>query len=135
MKTATSIQYMKHPEGYTLEELCHIYFNWLPTLFHGPLKVRKGDALSLVEITLFGISLLELKKTPSQNQISFSVVGGLLSKKSGTFSFYENNGQLVTALCDFSPRLPWPIYRITQYPFHDLVMFLYSQHLISLKKD
>lgn len=130
---ATSIQTMYLPKQFTAKELAAIYFDWLPTLFGGLIRVSKDDSLERVVISFLSLPLLKLVRGTDSENIIFQVVGGILSQKEGTFSFQIINGELITALSDFSPRLPWPIYRVTQYPFHDLVMFLFSQHLLTLR--
>lgn len=130
---AISIQTMYLPKQFTAKELAHIYFVWLPTLFGGLIRVTKDDSLETVTISFLSLPLLKLVREPDPEDIIFKVVGGVLSQKEGTFSFQIVDGELITALSDFLPRLPWPIYRITQYPFHDLVMFLFSQHLLTLR--
>lgn len=131
-RRASSIQSMSFHQAYSVEELAYIYFAWLPSNFSGLIGVKMKD-LSMVEICFFNLTLLALKRIPENKGVFFQVVGGLLSRQTGTFSFEIDQGKLVTALRDFSPRLFWPIYRITQYPFHELVMFLYSQHLKTLR--
>ena len=123
----------KKADHLTLEEVASEYFNWLPTLFGGLIRVSKDDSLERVTISFLSLPLLELARESDPEDIIFKVVGGILSQKEGTFSFRIEDGELITALSDFSPRLPWPIYRVTQYPFHDLVMFLFSQHLLTLR--
>jgi len=132
-KTATSIQRMKSPAHLSLEEISFLYFNWLPTLFGGLIKVEKDTKFSKVVISLLNIDLLKLERDLNPNGVFFQVKGGALARGGGEFSFYLEQDVLVTSLQNFSPKLPWPIYRVTQYPFHDLVMFLYSQHLLTLR--
>lgn len=133
MKRANSIQFIPLNHSYPVEVLARDYFDWLPTLFSGLIRVKKAPDLSLVTICFLRLSLLELKRSNTAEGVYFSVVGGILSRREGIFSFEVKNGELITSLKDFLPRLPWPIYRMTQYPFHDLVMFLYSQHLRTFK--
>lgn len=133
MRRATSIQKMHKLKNLSIDEHAHEYFLWLPTLFRGPIKVFKEPALNTVSINLYKLPLLRLKRIKEREGVYFEVIGGLLSKNGGSFSFSEEGGEIITALKDFSPSLPWPIYRFTQYPFHDLMMFLYSQHLKSLR--
>lgn len=133
MKRATSIQFIKWDHSSSVEELAHDYFNWLPSIFSGLIRVNKSQELSDVSICFFSLPLLVLKRSSQSGGIYFKVIGGILSRKEGVFSFELIEGELITSLKDFLPRLPWPIYRITQYPFHDFVMFLYSQHLKTLR--
>lgn len=133
MRTATSIQFMKNPGKLSALEAARSYFEWLPTLFCGLIGVSVDDLLENVTISFFSLPLLKLEREAGSEKIIFQVIGGWLSQKKGTFSFQMEDGELITALSDFSPRLPWPIYRVTQYPFHDLVMFLFSQHLLTLR--
>lgn len=133
MRRATSIQKMHKIKNLSIDEHAHEYFVWLPTLFGGPINVFKESSLDTVSINLYKWPLLRLQRIKEREGVHFEVIGGFLSKGGGSFSFFEEGEEIITALKDFSPRLPWPIYRFTQYPFHDLVMFLYSQHLKSLR--
>lgn len=36
---------------------------------------------------------------------------------------------VLAAIHDFEPRLPWPVYALTQAPFHKLVMLAFRRHL------
>ncbi len=132
-KTATSVQKMIKPPHLSLEEVSHVYFTWLPTLFGGLIKIRKDDELTSVAISLLSLDLLKLERDLRSREVAFQVIGGALASGGGEFIFSEEEDMLVTSLKNFSPKLPWPIYRVTQYPFHDLVMFLYSQHLLTLR--
>lgn len=132
MNKGHSIQRMIKLESLNLDEHAHTYFDWLPSIFVGLIKVDKTPNLASVSIKFFRWSLLRLQRNLEKDGVYFEVVGGVLSLGEGSFYFKEEGQVLITALENFSPRLPWPIYRFTQYPIHDLVMFLYSEHLRTL---
>lgn len=135
MKKANSTQQMKLVESLSLVEMTHLYFSWLPTLFGGLVRVSKDEELKNVSINFVGLPLLKLERNFNDKRLGvfFWIVGGLLARRGGSFSFTVNEAQLITSLNDFSPRLPWPIYMITQYPIHNRVMFLFSQHLLTIR--
>ncbi|MCD8509516.1 MAG: hypothetical protein LRY73_06280 [Bacillus sp. (in: Bacteria)] len=60
----------------------------------------------------------------------YAINGGWLNKESGLsegtgrfwFVVSPDEKYLYTALIHFKPRLPWPLYSLTQAPIHEFVM-------------
>lgn len=114
------------------------YFRWLPAAL-APLIHVSGDPESNWAIHLFhrgGPVMLafELDKTNSTNdRVVFDITSGLLAAPGsrGRFEFRAvlGDGTLLCSVHDFSPRLWWPIYVLTQANLHLLVMRAFARHL------
>ena len=46
------------------------------------------------------------------------------------FRKLPDEDEFIMALHDFTPSLPWPIYRLTQAPIHGLVSRIYQVEMI-----
>jgi hypothetical protein len=118
------------------------YVKWLPKAFLPLIQVRLNGNTCAFFLT--GIRkpllILELSEERStSDRALFYIQGGLLAKLGkhrGRFEFREvnNEEEILAALHDFYPKLPWIVYRFTQAPGHRLVMSLFSSHLQKIKK-
>ena len=86
--------------------------------------------------------LLELTPAPARSTPDrqlFSVTGGLLARPTRRARFelrqVLDGSVLLAAIHDFEPRLPWPVYTLTQAPFHKLVMTAFGWHLAQIVDD
>ena len=82
------------------------------------------------------VPLLELTfardRSASDRQL-FYVTGGVLARptRRGRLEFRvtPDGAHLLTAIHEFEPRLPWPLYRATQALVHAWVMARFGEHL------
>jgi uncharacterized protein YbjT (DUF2867 family) len=137
-----SVQRLPLPAGADAEWAAHEYMKWLPRGAWPPLRVDV-DHERYCRFYLAGTRrrpLLELRfaaeRSGSDRQL-FYVVGGLLAKPSrrGRLELRSTPAgrELLTAIHDFKPRLPWSIYRWTQALFHRWVMARFGRHLARLR--
>jgi len=138
-----SVQRIALPAGRTAEWAAHEYMRWLPRgAWWAGLSVHV-DETRRATFTLLGSRrpLLELTfaadRSGSDRQL-FYVTGGLLAGPSarGRLEMREtpDGAHLLTAIHDFVPRLPWPIYRWTQALVHRWVMHRFGAHLARLAR-
>ena len=131
-----SVQRMTLPPGRDAAWAADEYVRWLPRFFRGLLRVDV-DADRTCRFRFFGVGvLLELTPAPARSTPDrqlFYVTGGLLARpaKRARFELRQvlDGSVLLAAIHDFEPRLPWPIYTLTQAPFHEQVMFAFGRHL------
>jgi len=139
-----SVQRVPLPQGETAEWAAHEYMQWLPRGAWPPLRVEVDDDDRDARFFLVGTHrpLLELRfaqdRSGKDRQL-FYVTGGMLARKSerGRLEFRTTpkGDQLLTAIHDFQPRLPWLIYRWTQAVFHRWVMARFGRHLARLAEQ
>jgi uncharacterized protein YbjT (DUF2867 family) len=131
-----SVQRMRLPPGRDAAWAAEEYVRWLPTFFRGLLRVEV-DAARVCRFRLVGVGVvLELTPAPARSTPDrqlFYVTGGLLARptKRARFELRQvlDGTVLLAAIHDFEPRLPWPIYTLTQAPFHKHVMLAFGRHL------
>ena len=127
-----SIQRFAMPPGQSVAGVAAAYLGWLPR-FLGPLfSVAVGDdGACRFFFRPLRAPLLVLQPAPGgewEDRVVYRVTGGLLADLAdGPQARLEFRGVLegqavLAAVQDFSPRLPWPVYRLTQGPFHAAVM-------------
>lgn len=141
-----SIQRLPLPSGTTAQWVTHEYFRWLPRFLSPFIHVAAVRVSPEVPIQWhfkwLGISkaLLELREAPDRSTVNRTVLmisGGLLvakdSNPNARLEFREVLGgtQVLAAIHDFKPRLPWPIYKVTQAIAHLWVMGGFRAHLSS----
>lgn len=135
-----SIQRVPLPPDASAEWAAHEYMNWLPHGAWPPLRVDiEGRNAKFFLVGMKKHPLLELRfaadRSGSDRQL-FYVTGGLLARvtKRGRLEFRTtpSGDQLLTAIHEFEPRLPWVIYRWTQALFHRWVMGRFGRHLAHL---
>jgi uncharacterized protein YbjT (DUF2867 family) len=141
-KSVRSIQRMPMPQASDAISVAKEYMRWLPAFLRPILLVKIEDnqvdfcALSS-RLVLLRLNFSEARST--QDRALFYITGGLLCTQNnkGRFEFRETMDKkfLITAIHDFHPSLPWPVYRFTQALVHAFVMYAFKKHLIKLGKN
>ena len=136
-----SVQRLALPHGRDAEWAAQEYLDWLPRFSRTLVRVRVDDEgpqrIARFFAPLARRPLLELTHVPdrsSPDRSLFHVTGGLLAartKHPGRLEFRAvlDNRYLLAAIHDFTPRLPWMIYRFTQALAHLFVMHRFGRHL------
>jgi uncharacterized protein YbjT (DUF2867 family) len=135
--TVRSVQRFVLPPGKNAEWVVREYFAWLPTWLGFFLQVRAEGEQYSIALNLFkDHPLLIFDRLPDRSwrdRQVFLIKGGLLARDNlrGRAEFREVLGgtAVLAALHDFSPRLPWFLYVLTQAKLHLLVMKSFSRHL------
>ncbi len=135
--TVRSVQRIVLPPGKNAQWVAKEYFAWLPTWLGFVFQVRtEGERYSIALNFFKDHPLLIFERLPdrswSDRQV-FLIKGGLLARDNlrGRAEFREvlEGTAVLTVLHDFSPRLPWFLYVLTQAKLHLIVMKSFSKHL------
>ncbi|MDO9181048.1 MAG: hypothetical protein Q7U04_01505, partial [Bacteriovorax sp.] len=139
-----SVQRLPIPQFMNAKDVAEEYMKWLPKLFSPLISVTVVN--DFVEFSLFHkkIVLLKLKYSEERstpNRALFYIVGGILVRinDKSRLEFRETlpvggTRYIITAIHDFEPALPWPIYVVTQALVHLGVMRAFGKHLGSKSK-
>lgn len=132
-----SIQRLIHPSARGAEWVTAEYFDWLPKLFVFVVRVKIEGQKCYFFLFHPKIKLLILEKSVERStpdrQLLYIQGGLLVSDQTGRgrLEFREALQKTVflSAIHDFVPSLPWPIYRFTQALLHVWVMSRFNVHL------
>jgi hypothetical protein len=129
-----SVQRYARPQGWSAERLATSYLQWLPGQVPTVGVELVGETAA---ITAFGTRALVLRHAAGRSEPdchSFEVADGALVRQ-GTFDArFEfrvllDGTSAVTSLIGFQPRLPWPVYQLTQALMHERVMRRFGAYL------
>lgn len=136
----TSVQRFRVREGRDAASVADAYLAWLPRVLSPVLRVSVSEARTCrFYARPIAQPLLELTFAPersSPDRQLFYVTGGLLAAapESGVrprleFRQVLGGAFVLAAVLDFTPRLPWLVYKLTQAVAHLLVMRAFGRHL------
>ena len=136
--TVRSVQRFDLPAGRTAEWVAREYLSWLPNSLKALVQVEvEQDRVFTVSLRflprrpLLILERVEAKSWP--DRWLFRIAGGLLADAGGKqrLEFREVLGgrQVLVALQEFRPRLPWYLYLLTQARLHLWVMRSFARHL------
>jgi hypothetical protein len=120
------------------------YMKWLPGAFAGLIAVDVNEQTGSVAFRIRGLPwpmlvLQYIHGEFDEDRTKFHIVGGWLSatRDTGWLEFRQVEGRRYTlaAIHEFVPRLPWPIYLITQAPLHRWTMERFGSHLMRCAKS
>lgn len=134
-----SVQRLPDVPNQSMSWIAKEYGSWLRRFFR-PLLMIDETGEDELRIVLAGLSvcLLVLKRSPESSRAdreTFEVTGGALAHPRplgrGRLEFRKISGAsgILAALHEFTPRLPWFIYRVSQAPLHRAVMKFFGQHI------
>jgi uncharacterized protein YbjT (DUF2867 family) len=135
-KTVRSVQRLALPPGTDALWVKDQYLDWLPK-FLTPMVIVTQTGDNIV-FWLFknGVRLLELnvsqERSTNDRQLLYIVNGLLVSKDNKgrlEFRVVLNRRYVIAAIHDFTPSLPWFIYKFTQAKMHLIVMNAFSKYL------
>ncbi|MEY2986714.1 MAG: hypothetical protein RJB13_235 [Pseudomonadota bacterium] len=144
MSSVISIQRLPRPPGWNAHDLLEKYLTWLPAILRPVIKIQNSDGFH-IGLHLRGIksSLLSLRLVPERsdnNRALLFITGGILNKaqpnKQGRLEIrvLDKQNIALSAVIDFTPALPWPIYLCTQAIAHRIIMKLFAVHLKKIAK-
>ncbi len=146
VKAVCSVQRMNTPPGKSVAWVAESYAAWL-TGFLRPLIAAETSANGSIcfYVRPLGVRhwqrcLLELDLSHERSSVGrslFYIRSGLLARVSptnhhaGRFEFRRVPGrdQVVAAVLDFHPRIPWRLYNLTQAQLHRFIMASFGRHL------
>lgn len=134
-----SVQRMPLPEGLRAEAVGPLYFRWLPRALRPLLVASEGPdgtyRTSFVRKRWVLIEFTHSKARSTPDRSLYYVTGGLLARTANNpkgrieFREIEQPRCLLVAVHDFTPTLPWFIYRRTQALYHLWVMRRFAKWL------
>jgi hypothetical protein len=136
--TARSVQRLPLPPGRSAPDVAAEYVAWLPRLLRFVLRAeREGDtARFFLPVSRRPALALSYRRDRSEPTRALLVVtGGWLLRPFPEglprleFRLTPDGRQVLAAVHDFYPRLPWPIYRFSQSLVHLWVMRRFGRHL------
>ncbi|MDG1978693.1 MAG: NAD(P)H-binding protein [Phycisphaerales bacterium] len=144
-----SIQRMDMPDDLSPAGAMRVYWDWLGKVFRPFLRIRtdvsKAGEADRVTVHLFGLLLmLELNRLPEacdDELETMHITRGLLVRRVSPpgsrleFRWIKERGVLLTALQDYAPSLPWPIYMCSQAWLHLMVMAGFRRWLRRRSRD
>jgi len=135
-RTVRSVQRLKLPVGASARHVAEEYMVWLPRFLNPLLKVEVREGIVNFKIPGLGLSLLQLEYSDNRsvdNRQLLYIVGGQLASNSDKdrIEFREtyDRKNILVAVHDFEPALPWYVYKYTQAILHAWVMKKFGQHL------
>jgi hypothetical protein len=129
---------MRVRAGHDAAWVAQEYMRWLPDALWPLLEVTRDGPHTYFRARGLRTPLLVLRLAPERSgrdRQLFYVVGGALADVASSprarleFRQVLGGDQLIAAIHDFAPRLPWPLYRWTQALIHLAVMRLFGAHL------
>lgn len=149
-RAVSSVQRMPLPSGWTVDRVAKEYAAWLPRALRPFIAVTEDEVgrldFRIMPLGRYARSFAMLILTPSVERSSstrrlFYITGGLLlrrvpGKPRGRFEFRKvpDAAEVMAAVLDFQPSLPWWIYKWTQALAHLTVMRLFRRHLGRLSR-
>ena len=142
-KGVSSVTRLSLPDGWNAENAADEYMKWLPERL--PFKVFKNTLSEIhfgIKFMPFSLLIIKIDSTRSTpDRQLFRIRGGFLSslqpegsEPHGRLEFRQipNQKELLVAIHDYEPRLPWLIYRWTQAILHLWVMGSFCRHIFKL---
>lgn len=138
-----SVQRLPLPEGWTARQVTAEYYRWLPGAVRPFLRCDIEPWVSVrVCLGFTRWRLIEFTCAPhrsSEERQLLYITGGALARTKnnakGRIEFREilDRRCMLAAIHDYTPTLPWGIYRYTQALFHLVVMRRFGNHLARIK--
>ncbi|KAE9133855.1 hypothetical protein PF010_g2656 [Phytophthora fragariae] len=140
-----SVQRMTLPEGKDALWAARCYFAWLPS-FAKPLLRTEIDERNNCRVyrLLSRKPLLELtysERNSTPDCAVYAITGGSFARTGGDrygrleFLQIVGTSECVAAIHDYTPSLPWFLYKYTQAKLHLWVMYAFQKHLRRLIKQ
>lgn len=138
-----SVQRVRLPSNTTADWVGRYYVMWLESFLNPWIKTTIDTDLNY-KIGLFGkTTLLELSYSSNRStddRALYYITGGLLTDRNknerGRMEFRKISGvnEVIIAIHNFTPAMPWFIYRYTQANAHLFIMYLFRKHMAILSE-
>jgi uncharacterized protein YbjT (DUF2867 family) len=133
---ARSVQRLPLPPGFDANRVAQEYERWLLRVLPILRTRRAGEHDISFTLAPLSAPLLALHYDPDESTPERSVmyvVGGALARPSERarleFLCVPSKPEVLAAVHDFHPRLPWWLYVYTQAPIHHAIMLAFGRHL------
>lgn len=136
-----SIQRVTVPQGWTAQSTADYYLTWLERSSFGLINTAITDHDAQVRLPFTSKPLLVLKKPATaayEDFATYLIAGGRLalaredSRARLSFRQVLDTNQVIIAIHEFEPALPWRIYSLTQARLHLLVMTAFGYEVKAL---
>lgn len=136
-----SIQRVTVPQGWTAQSTADYYLTWLERSSFGLINTDITDQDAQVKLPFTSKPLLVLKKPATaayEDFATYLIAGGRLalaredSRARLSFRQVLDTNQVIIAIHEFEPALPWRIYSLTQARLHLLVMTAFGYEVKAL---
>ena len=133
-----SVQRLKLPPGRDAAWVGEEYPRWLERILPGLLRAERDEGelrLGIVGIRQPMLILQRAETATESGRYILRVTGGLLAEAHPQgdprleFRATPDGKNVLAALQDFEPRLPWWVYAWTQAPLHAAIMSAYRRFL------
>ena len=138
---ARSVQRLPRPARFDADRVAEEYESWLLRVLPVLRTDRQGEHTIRFFLAPLRIPLLVLEYAPEASGRERSVmyvVGGALARPSerGRLEFLcvPGRSEVLAAVHDFRPRLPWWLYLLTEAPVHRWIMLAFGRHLHRLSE-
>ncbi len=137
-----SIQRLETLFRFNAHEVAMLYFKWLPNFYSPFIKVDIVENVIFFKFWFLKIPLLVLEHKEDISTDSYQVffikrsllcLG--LGKGRLTFRNIIDLRYTMAEIHDFTPRLPWFIYKFTQAKMHLFTMKAFNRYLLNVRKD
>jgi hypothetical protein len=145
-----SIQRLSVQPGMTVSSVARTYASWVSNFLRPWIDARNTADGSLhfyyrpLGIKRWTIELLTLEYSATRSTASrslFYITGGILAARdpkrqhAGRFEFRRVPGrdEVVVAVLDFRPRLPWWIYKMSQAVAHNFIMYCFGKRMLKAR--
>ncbi len=140
--TVRSIQRLKTCPNMSCDQIAAAYFTFLPQLFRYFIHVKVSNNKASFMLSYLPLTLLELTHIAERSDKTrhlFYITGGVLAGRThyGWLEFRQIDHKKYTlaVIHEFTPKLPWYLYRLTQAPIHAWVMKKFSLYLNNLSSE
>ncbi len=136
-----SVQRVELPASWSADETARYYVKWLSTFLNPWVKTEVDDQLNCKIGFLGDRTLLELSYSvdrSSKDRSLYYITDGLLmdpdSNERGRMEFRKIPGsnEVIIAIHDYLPSVPWFVYYVTQANMHAFVMANFRRHMHKL---
>lgn len=138
-----SIQRIQLPSSWTADEAARYYVKWLESFLNPWIHTTVDEDLNCQIGFLGKRTLLELqyaKNRSSKDRALYYITGGFLMdpsvNKRGRLEFRKIPGsnEVIIAIHDYLPSLPWFVYYVTQANMHAFIMGCFRRHMSKLSR-
>lgn len=136
-----SVQRVELPATWSADETARYYVKWLSTFLNPWVKTEVDDQLNCKIGFLGNRTLLELSYSAdrsTKDRSLYYITDGLLmdpdSNERGRMEFRKVPGsnEVIIAIHDYLPSVPWFVYYVTQANMHAFVMANFRRHMHKL---
>ena len=126
-----SVQRIRIPEQWSIDDTADYYVNWLSRIGGKFITTQVQDAETSITLPFFNNPILILERSEArsyEDRILYYIKGGQFSqeRKDGRarleFRRILDTNEVLVAIHEYEPTLPWFVYTLTQAKVHLLVM-------------